>query len=224
MHLHYCFFGNEMDILCTGHCIVNSSASQCCILMKAFSLVDANETALTFLQWHLMWLVCNSMWRDGSCDFGLCQCSMCSVESPAQLPPDPTWHLPYVPSLPPSVTLPPHWPPALYLWSTAWKGQPSRGKIHVRGGGEKSAGLLFGITGGNLHLSESLIEVSTYWIPKWTSLSNKVKTVKYESALFNYIAIESSLYRHFLGRLPVASLSLVAWQEFAKAILKIIKS
>ncbi len=90
--------------------------------------------------------------------------------------------------------------------------------------GEKSTGLLFGITGGNLHLSESLIEVSTYWIPKWTSLSNKVKTVKYESALFNYVAIESSLYRHFLGRLPVASLSLVARQEFAKAILKIIKS
>lgn len=114
----------------------------------------------------------------------------------AQLPPDPTWHLPYVPSLPPSVTVLPHWPPALYLWSMAWKGQTSQGKIHVRGGGKKSTGLLFGITGGNLHLSESLIEVSTYWIPKWTSLSNKVKTVKYESALLNYVAIESSLYRH----------------------------
>lgn len=124
-----------MDILCTSHCIVNSSASLRCILMMAFSLADANETALTFLQWHLMWLVCNSMWRDGSCDFGLCQCSRCPVESPAQLPPDPTWHLPYVPSLPPSVTVLPHWPPALYLWSTAWKGQTSRGKIHVRGGG-----------------------------------------------------------------------------------------
>ncbi len=159
MHLHYCFFGNEMDILCTSHCIVNSSASLRCILMKAFSLADANETALTFLQWHLMWLVCNSMWRDGSCDFGLCQCSRCPVESPAQLPPDPTWHLPYVPSLPPSVTVLPHWPPALYLWSTAWKGQTSRGKIHVRGGGKKKH---------RLALRHYRWHLSTFiWKPHW---------------------------------------------------------
>lgn len=72
MHL-YCSFSvhmyNEMDILCTGHCMVNSSSSLPCILMKAFSLANANEVAPTFLQWHLMWLVCNSMWWDGSCDF-----------------------------------------------------------------------------------------------------------------------------------------------------------
>ncbi len=144
-----------------------------------------------------------------------------AVSCPAA--PDPTWHLPYVPSLPPSVTVP-HTGHPLYIVKHGMKGQTSRGKIHVRGGGKKAQACSSALQVAIYIYLKSLIEVSTYWIPKWTSLSNKVKTVKYESALFNYVAIESSLYRHFLGRLPVASLSLVARQEFAKAILKIIKS
>lgn len=162
---------NEMDILCTAHCIVNSSCGQSCILMKAFSLANANETTLTFLRWHLMWLVCNSMWQDESCDFGLCQCSRCPVQSPARLPPDPTWHLPYVPFLPPSVTVLPHQPPPLYLWGTAWKGQPSRGKIHVRGGKipslPSSSTLQVAI---DIHLKATLKRVHFEYRNGWLSL------------------------------------------------------
>jgi len=128
-----------------------------------------------------MGLVCNSMWQNKSCDFGLCQCSRCPVQSPARLPPDPTWHLPYVPSLPPSVTVLPHQPPLLYLWGTALKGKDPCPRWKTSNAPLPTLQVKI----------DTLKRVHIEYRNGWLS-AIKVKTVNYKSALLNYMAIESS--------------------------------